>query len=163
MSNDNKVNTALSVDEIHAMVDSNGRQATPTSLINTIGTVVVGVPLLLAALPLTVVYQIGKSVMTKNDLSHLSPIDSGIVVVDDDASLQDRKDRKYDIVLMGATGFTGSLAVRHLAKTYGVNGKVKWAIAGRSQSKLDAVKKRVAEELGINQVLEVDTIIVDTT
>jgi len=32
-----------------------------------------------------------------------------------------RSDRKYDLVLFGATGFTGKLAALYLAKTYGSN------------------------------------------
>jgi hypothetical protein len=154
----------LSVEEIHALVDANGRQTSPVSLAAAVGTVVVGVPLALAVLPLTVLYQVGKSMVglvQENDLSHLTPIDSGITVVSKDVI--DRKDRKYDVVVMGATGFTGKLCVRHLAKTYGVNDKVKWAIAGRSQSKLDQVKKMIADELGNQKVLDVETIIVDTT
>jgi hypothetical protein len=152
----------LSVEEIHALVDTNGRQTSPVSLAAAVGTVVVGVPLALAVLPLTVLYQVGKSMVglvQTNEMSHLTPLDSGIVV----SNVVDRKDRKYDVVVMGATGFTGKLCVRHLAKTYGVNDKVKWAIAGRSQSKLDEVKKMVADELGNQKVLDVETIIVDTT
>lgn len=51
-----------------------------------------------------------------------------------------RGDRKYDITLFGATGFTGRLAAQYLAKQYGAT-SLKWAIAGRSASKLDAIKK----------------------
>lgn len=43
-----------------------------------------------------------------------------------------------------------------------VNGDVKWAIAGRSKSKLEAAKESVAEESGVKEVLELDTILVDT-
>ena len=57
----------------------------------------------------------------------------------------------------------GGLAVRHLAKTYGINKDVRWAIAGRSQKKLDEVKMALAKELQLDEVLNVDTIVVDTT
>jgi short subunit dehydrogenase-like uncharacterized protein len=48
------------------------------------------------------------------------------------------KKQKYDIVLFGATGFTGGLAAKYLSTQYGK--KVSWAIAGRSLAKLEAVK-----------------------
>lgn len=48
--------------------------------------------------------------------------------------------REFDIVVLGASGFTGQLVVEYLANTYGVEGNVKWAIAGRNRSKLEAVR-----------------------
>jgi short subunit dehydrogenase-like uncharacterized protein len=86
-------------------------------------------------------------------------IDSGHEVKDKD--VKPRADRTYDVVVLGATGFTGRLAVRHLAKTYGVNKSVKWAMAGRSAKKLDKIKKELAEELNIKEMAQVDTIVVD--
>mmetsp|Transcript_5113 Transcript_5113/g.10763 ORF Transcript_5113/g.10763 Transcript_5113/m.10763 type:complete len:409 (+) Transcript_5113:36-1262(+) len=53
--------------------------------------------------------------------------------------------KKYDLVLYGATGFTGVLATKYLAATYGQKLGVKWAIAGRSAEKL---KKLSAEHGG---------------
>jgi hypothetical protein len=44
-----------------------------------------------------------------------------------------------------------------------VGKKVKWAIAGRSQSKLDQVKKDLAALLGNDEALKIDTLIVDTS
>ena len=52
--------------------------------------------------------------------------------------------KKYDLVLYGATGFTGVLAVRYLNATYGHKLGVKWCIAGRSELKL----KKLAAEYG---------------
>ena len=43
-----------------------------------------------------------------------------------------RESRPYDIVVFGATGFTGNIICKYLVKTYGLNKSVKWAIAGRS-------------------------------
>ena len=60
------------------------------------------------------------------------------------------EDRKYDLVLLGATGFTGSIAAQYLAEQYGINGKViKWAIAGRNQKTLNDVKRNISEKMGI--------------
>ena len=50
------------------------------------------------------------------------------------------KDRELGIVVYGATGYTGKLVADYLNKQYGVNGPVSWAIAGRSQEKLEAVR-----------------------
>jgi short subunit dehydrogenase-like uncharacterized protein len=46
----------------------------------------------------------------------------------------------YDIVIYGATGFTGTLAARYVDSEYG--SKVKYAIAGRSKDKLEALKAK---------------------
>ncbi|NND66777.1 MAG: saccharopine dehydrogenase [Halioglobus sp.] len=48
-------------------------------------------------------------------------------------------DREFDVVVWGATGFTGALVVEYLAATYGVSGDLNWAVAGRNETKLDAV------------------------
>jgi short subunit dehydrogenase-like uncharacterized protein len=51
------------------------------------------------------------------------------------------KNIKYDLVLFGATGFTGRLVAEYLTKEYGVsNKKFVWAIAGREKKKLDNLK-----------------------
>jgi len=47
--------------------------------------------------------------------------------------------KEFDLVLFGATGFTGSLVAKYLASRYDPG--VKWAIAGRSKTKLDALFK----------------------
>ena len=80
-----------------------------------------------------------------------------------------RDERKYDLVLFGATGFVGKLAVSYLAKEYGLNNnhtEVKWAIAGRSESKIKATLTAISQELGgnVNDILKnVDVIIADTS
>ncbi|MFJ2830382.1 saccharopine dehydrogenase family protein [Streptomyces sp. NPDC087263] len=54
----------------------------------------------------------------------------------------DRADRAYDIVLFGATGFVGELTAEYLA-SHAPKG-LRWAIAGRSQEKLDRLRERLA-------------------
>jgi len=51
--------------------------------------------------------------------------------------------REFDVVLFGATGFTGGLTAEYLA-AHAPNG-CRWAIAGRSREKLLAVRERLAE------------------
>ncbi len=47
-------------------------------------------------------------------------------------------DRPYDLVLLGATGFTGRLVARHLGERLAGSG-LRWAIAGRDATKLAEV------------------------
>ena len=48
-------------------------------------------------------------------------------------------DREFDVVVFGATGFTGQLVTEYMAERYPPAGELRWAIAGRSQAKLDAI------------------------
>ena len=45
--------------------------------------------------------------------------------------------RQYDIVLLGATGFTGRLCAEHITTHLPVN--LSWAVAGRSSTKLETL------------------------
>lgn len=54
-----------------------------------------------------------------------------------------------DLIVFGATGFTGRLVAEYLNATYGVGGSVAWAMAGRSLEKLT----RVRDGLGIGPQL----------
>lgn len=47
--------------------------------------------------------------------------------------------RDYDVVVFGATSFVGQIFCRYLAGRHGVDGDLRWAIAGRNASKLDTV------------------------
>jgi short subunit dehydrogenase-like uncharacterized protein len=51
-------------------------------------------------------------------------------------------EREYDVVLFGATGFTGGLTADYLAAN-GPDG-LRWALAGRNRTKLEAVAARLA-------------------
>ncbi|WP_319460148.1 saccharopine dehydrogenase family protein [Micromonospora sp. RTP1Z1] len=53
-----------------------------------------------------------------------------------------RDDRPYDLVLFGATGFTGALTAEYLAR-HAPTG-LRWALAGRNPGKLAAVRDRLA-------------------
>jgi short subunit dehydrogenase-like uncharacterized protein len=55
----------------------------------------------------------------------------------------------FDLIVFGATGFTGRLVVEYLLKTYGVGGAVTWAMAGRNPDKLAATRR----EIGAPQTL----------
>ncbi|MEM7510815.1 MAG: saccharopine dehydrogenase NADP-binding domain-containing protein [Bacteroidota bacterium] len=54
--------------------------------------------------------------------------------------------RTYDIIIWGASGFTGRLVAEYLYKKYGVNKDLKWAMGGRNKGKLEEVRAAVADE-----------------
>jgi short subunit dehydrogenase-like uncharacterized protein len=67
--------------------------------------------------------------------------------------------REFDVVLFGATGFTGGLTAEYLA-AHAPNG-CRWAVAGRSREKLVAVRERLAE---INpSCADLDLLVADVT
>ena len=57
--------------------------------------------------------------------------------------------REFDVVVYGATGFTGRLVAEYLQSQYGPDNDsgVSWAMAGRSQDKLEAVR----DEMGVSK------------
>lgn len=50
---------------------------------------------------------------------------------------------KFDIVVYGATGFTGQLVAEYLTQHYKTDKTLKWAMAGRSLGKLKAVRDAI--------------------
>ena len=60
------------------------------------------------------------------------------------------KARELGVIVYGATGYTGRLVCEYMNQQYGVSGDVKWAMAGRSQEKLEAVR----DELGVPADIE---------
>lgn len=52
-------------------------------------------------------------------------------------------EKPYDVVVYGASGFTGRLVVEYLVKQYGAGSGLKWAMAGRSAEKLAAVRDEI--------------------
>jgi short subunit dehydrogenase-like uncharacterized protein len=51
--------------------------------------------------------------------------------------------KKFDIVVYGATGFTGRLVAEYLAAHYKNDKRLKWAMAGRSLDKLKSVRDAI--------------------
>lgn len=51
-------------------------------------------------------------------------------------------DREFNIIVYGATGFTGRLVAEYLAQKY-ADGSLKWAMAGRSLTKLEQVRGEI--------------------
>lgn len=62
--------------------------------------------------------------------------------------------REFDLVIFGASGFTGFFMVRELLQTITSNptqySSLKWAIAGKNTTKLDDTLVKLAQELNVN-------------
>ena len=57
-----------------------------------------------------------------------------------------KEDKKYDLIIWGASGFTGRLVAEYLIGKYGIDGDLKWAVAARNQSKLEKVMAKIGAE-----------------
>lgn len=55
--------------------------------------------------------------------------------------------RRFDVVVFGATGFTGGLVAEYLARV-SAQEPFRWALAGRSRQKLEKLQRRLATEPG---------------
>lgn len=55
------------------------------------------------------------------------------------------RNKDFDIILWGATSFVGKIIVKYLLQRLGINNKIRWSIAGRSQSKLQALKESLGD------------------
>lgn len=70
-------------------------------------------------------------------------------------------DRLYDVVLYGASGFTGKQTVQYFAQHL-APGKVHWAIAGRNREKLESVKAQVGADVDVLVADSQDQLAVDS-
>lgn len=64
--------------------------------------------------------------------------------------------KSFDLIIYGASSFVGQILTHYLVEHVGVNNDVRWAIAGRSASKL----KQLKESLG-TAATELPVIIAD--
>ena len=70
-------------------------------------------------------------------------------------------DKEFDVVIFGASGYTGKLVAEYMQDQYGDDQSIKYAIAGRNTEKLLEVKK----DLNLNEditILEVDSTDLDS-
>lgn len=51
--------------------------------------------------------------------------------------------REFDVIVQGASGFTGTLVAEYLLRQYGADGDLRWALAGRSEKKLQEVRQNL--------------------
>ena len=52
-----------------------------------------------------------------------------------------KRQRDFDLIIWGATGFTGALVAEYMAQTYGTAGSLRWALGGRSEKKLQSLQQ----------------------
>lgn len=65
--------------------------------------------------------------------------------------------KSFDVIVFGASSFVGQILTRHLWRRHGLNGEVRWALAGRSRSKLEAVRDGLGPEAATLPVLLADS------
>ena len=53
--------------------------------------------------------------------------------------------KKFDLVIYGASSFVGQILTEYLYEHIGLTRKVKWAIAGRSETKLNELRDSLGE------------------
>ena len=68
-----------------------------------------------------------------------------------------QEEKKFDLIVYGATGFTGTLVAEYLLERYGVDGDLHWAIAGRSAGKLDETRKALGASAGSLETIVADS------
>ncbi len=61
-----------------------------------------------------------------------------------------------DVVVFGATSFVGQILTRYLFDEFGLDGKLRWAAAGRSLPKLEALRKSLGRGNGKLELLQAD-------
>ena len=66
-------------------------------------------------------------------------------------------DREFDVVVQGATGFTGTLVAEYMVRQYGVGGNLRWALAGRSKEKLETVRDSLGPEAASLELILADS------
>ena len=68
---------------------------------------------------------------------------------------------RLDLIVFGATGYTGKFVVRELAFLMKSKSTLRWGVAGRSKEKLNQILKDISKEADIDLVNKVELIIVD--
>lgn len=57
----------------------------------------------------------------------------------------DNNNKEFDIIVWGASGFTGRLVAEYLYQRYGYGKNLNWAMGGRNQAKLEQIRASVAD------------------
>jgi short subunit dehydrogenase-like uncharacterized protein len=68
-----------------------------------------------------------------------------------------KQEREFEVVIWGATGFTGRLVAGYLAAEYGVGKNLRWAIAGRSEERLKAIRKSLGKNASTLPIILADS------
>ena len=65
--------------------------------------------------------------------------------------------REFDIIIQGASGFTGTLVAEYLLRQYGTDGDIRWALAGRSEDRLRDVRDGLGAEASELTLIQADS------
>ena len=66
------------------------------------------------------------------------------------------KKPRHDIVVFGATSFVGQILARYLLEEFGARGPLRWAMAGRSGTRLEALRKSLGAKAATVPLLVAD-------
>ncbi len=66
--------------------------------------------------------------------------------------------REFDLIVVGATGFTGALVTEYLCERYGIGGSLRWAAAGRNEAKLSALRESLGQKAESLPLMVADTL-----
>jgi short subunit dehydrogenase-like uncharacterized protein len=58
--------------------------------------------------------------------------------------------REFEIIVWGASGFTGRLTAEYLLQHHGAGRDLRWALGGRNQAKLERVRDELAKQCGVD-------------
>ena len=64
---------------------------------------------------------------------------------------------QFDVVVYGASGFTGRLVAEYLLEAYGTAGELSWAMAGRNLAKLEGVRRELGADAADVPLLVADS------
>jgi short subunit dehydrogenase-like uncharacterized protein len=65
--------------------------------------------------------------------------------------------KKFDLVIFGATSFVGQILTEYLFDHIGLSRKVKWAIAGRSEAKLNTLRDSLGDKAAKLPIIVADS------
>ena len=66
--------------------------------------------------------------------------------------------REFDVIVVGATGFTGALVTEYLCERYGIGGTLRWAAAGRNETRLSALRESLGHKAESLPLIVADTL-----
>jgi hypothetical protein len=99
-----RMSTKDSIEDIYALMDAHGKVNPTSSTSEFLAALLLGVPVWLT---------LAKPLLSTPEFS----FDTGTQVAS--SEIVPHENRKYDVVVLGATGFTGKLVAEYIAKTYG--------------------------------------------
>jgi len=139
-------------------LSSRGKRETNTSLLSLLKTTAISLPTILLFAPLAAISQqilrLKRSKPAERPTIPQSISSLPVVPL---------TDRDYDVTIMGATGFCGSICLEYYLANYP---DVKVAVAGRNEGKLKSTIKKVASALGVEESSiesRVDVLIADSS